>query len=357
MEMTQTHPIIDCMAEVFSANSRRFLLGVSGGVDSMCLLDASVRALRGVLQERELSSRIAVAHIDHGLRDTSKRDAEFVKAYAIEFGLPFFATRLTKPREGENLEAWARRERYKFFSSVMDKEGYESVLTAHHAGDYVETFLMRMLSNKEPRAIPSFNAHLRILRPLLGFKKTVILSYGEQFAIPFVEDETNLDTTRLRNLVRKSLIPFLEEEFGEGVSGRLTDQAASLERELQALEDISQSIIHEKLSFFSFGTRRWLEALKEVLETIPAPIGERVLKGIFLPFSRSPLGRESAGRLREFFLAGQVAIQLPGALEVRRRKGGICVSSMITVANETRTYDFDVEKSSGYVTKTDDDCC
>lgn len=327
------------MTELFSVDARRFLLAVSGGVDSMCLLDASVRVLSELLQGDEVSSRIAVAHVDHALRDTSKRDAQFVQTQAKALGVAVFATRLTEPGRGENVEAWARRERYKFFSSVMDMEGYDSVLTAHHGGDYLETFLMRILSNKEPRAIPAANTQLRIVRPLLAVKKTDILAYAEQFAIPFVEDETNLDTTRLRNSVRRTLIPLLEQEFGEGVSQRLTDQAASLERELQALDDIAQKIILEKFSSSVFGTREWLELLKNILEAMPNPIGERVVKALFLPFSRTPIGRESASRLREFLLSGEVAIQLPGALEIRRRKGGISVSSKLTGAKQAEAHE------------------
>lgn len=323
------------MAEIFSLDSQRLLLAVSGGVDSMCLLDASVRALRDVLEESELSSRIAVTHVDHALRETSVRDAQFVRTHAHEFGLTVFTTRLTGPSSGENVEAWARRERYEFFTSVMEKEGYDSVLTAHHAGDYLETFLMRILSNKEPRAIPTRNNQLRVFRPLLSFEKTDILAYAEQFALPFVEDETNRDTTRLRNSVRSSLIPLLEREFGEGVSQRLTDQAASIERELQALDDIAHRIIEEELATLTFGKRDWLATLKTVLETIPAPISERILKQLFLPYSRSPLGREASSRLREFFLSGEVAIQLPGALEVRRRNGGISVSTQLTTVRQS----------------------
>ena len=334
LDTARTHPLVAHMGEMFSVENHRFLLAVSGGVDSMCLLHASVQALRELLQESEVSSRIAVAHVDHALRDTSKRDVQFVQTQAEALGLTVFATRLTEPARGDNIEAWARRERYKFFSSVMDVGGYDSVLTAHHGGDYLETFLMRILSNKEPRAIPTVNKQLRILRPLLSFKKTDILAYAEQFAVPFVEDETNLDTTRLRNSVRRSLIPLLEQEFGEGVSQRLTDQAASLERELQALDDIAQKTILENFSSSVFGTREWLEVLKNILATMPNPIGERVVKALFLPFSRTPIGRESANRLREFLLSGEVAIQLPGALEIRRRKGGISVSSKLTAVKQ-----------------------
>ena len=321
------HPMIDRMAEVFSTHSGKFLLGVSGGIDSMCLLDASVRALRDIQCQPDISNRIGIAHVNHSLRETAYRDAKFVAHYAEGLHLPFFSTCLTPPDSGENVEAWARRERYSFFTHLMNTEGYDQVFIAHHGGDLLETFLMRILSNKEPRAIRAENLQLKALRPFLHFNREDILQYANTFDVPHVEDESNQDTARLRNLVRSTLIPFLEEKFGKGVSHSLKKQALSIEKELDALDEVAKTVAEGLLKELDFGNRIWLVRVKEILRDSPPAIGERVLRSLFLPYSRTPLGREASARLRNFLLSGEVAIQLPGGLEIRRRKGGLAIAS------------------------------
>ncbi len=96
--------------------------------------------------QRLKSLHLEVAHVDHGLRAESADDARFVQARCAELGVLFHVDRLGPKPETENMEAWARRERYGFFRRVMRERDLHHLLTAHNAHDVAETLLMRLIS-------------------------------------------------------------------------------------------------------------------------------------------------------------------------------------------------------------------
>lgn len=182
------------------------LIGVSGGVDSVVLLHILSNLKENAFLE------VSVAHIDHGIRDDSTSDKEFVESLASKFKVPFYAKKLTPPIS--NVEAWGREERYKFFDQIVQDQQIDYIVTAHHKGDLVETFLFRLLTgrmNSLSAPIKGIDLDRGILRPLLGIDKAEILEYAKHHEIPFREDSTNSDQSYKRNFIRHSIVPVLKE--------------------------------------------------------------------------------------------------------------------------------------------------
>ncbi|MCI5064471.1 tRNA lysidine(34) synthetase TilS [bacterium] len=307
-----------CAVREHLAVGGKYLVAFSGGVDSSVLLHLLL-ALRN-----ELSLTVEVAHVDHGFRRESGREAGLLQERCEADQIPFHLKRLPERPPGTNEEQWAREERYAFFRSLLEGRKLETVLTAHHQRDLVETFLMRLFSNKTPHCLPVYNPKLRSLRPLLSCTREEIVEYATEQQLSVLSDPSNDDLSYLRNAVRYAL-GFLRQTFGRGIEETLASQAKAIHQELAALEEVAAERV-ESLSECQFGERSWCARLRELLQAAPAPVGERMLQQLFLPLLGAPLGRRSAGQLREFFLSGETAVQLPQKVEIRRRGGGITVS-------------------------------
>ena len=301
------------------------IVAASGGVDSMVLLSLMLS-----LRER-FGFKVGAAHVDHGLRETSAHDADFVSEFCRSRGLPFFLKRLSPVPNGENVESWCRRERYGFFSVVVRTQKAFAVCTAHHADDVLETFLMRLLANKEPRGILGVDERRTLLRPLLQVRRSEIEAYALENHIKNVEDETNLQTTFVRNRIRNLLLPFISEHFG----GSSVDALASRGEYSAGDDELLSTLAEERLAGLpgssdssAFGSKGWVSAVRDALERAPHDlvwrIVERAFKGV-LPFR---LGRVKALELAEVLCGRRVAAQLPGGIKVRRSEGAITVSGV-----------------------------
>jgi tRNA(Ile)-lysidine synthetase-like protein len=170
----------------------KYLLAISGGVDSVVLLHKLVKA-----GEHEL----IVAHFDHGIRTDSAADARFVGALAACYGLPFVARREELgEKAGEEL---ARRRRYVFLREEARKHDAKLV-TAHHADDVVETIAINILRGTGWRGLAVLDA-ADITRPLLAKTKQEILEYALAHRLEWVEDSTNGEIRYLRNRLRRKI--------------------------------------------------------------------------------------------------------------------------------------------------------
>jgi tRNA(Ile)-lysidine synthase len=191
--------------------AQTYLVGVSGGRDSMAmlqwLLDAGCRQL-------------VVCHLDHGIRSASAADAAFVKAHAHILRLPEFVER--EEVRGPSLEAAARDARYRFFARAAKSSGCNRVLLAHHADDQVETFLFNLLrggpSAMKPSAVRTVDGtEMTLIRPFLGVWREEIDAFIAEHRVPFCEDESNADTRFTRNRLRHEGIPALGAAMGRDV--------------------------------------------------------------------------------------------------------------------------------------------
>jgi len=214
-------PLPPCEAALSSLPERP-LVGVSGGVDSVALLQALVKTGR----------KPVVLHFDHGWRAESGGDARFVRELADRLGLKYVGGKMRSTGKIHR-EAEARAARYAFFAKTAKKLGIADLVLAHHADDQVETFLMQLLrgSGAAGRGMDflSRRAGLVLHRPWLGVWKKEIVAYARKHRLPWRDDATNADTRHRRNLIRQRVLPYLQKQIGKQVADNLL-RAAEISR-------------------------------------------------------------------------------------------------------------------------------
>jgi tRNA(Ile)-lysidine synthetase-like protein len=181
-----------------------YVVAVSGGVDSVVLLDILVQQT-GHASSREL----VVAHFDHGIRHDSAQDRQFVERLAEFYELPF-EYEAAQLGAGASEEA-ARKARYAFLRRVRDEHRARSIVTAHHEDDVFETAVINLLRGTGRRGLSSLRTTDELYRPLLKTPKKHILAYAKRHNLQWREDSTNSDTNYLRNYVRQVIMPRFDE--------------------------------------------------------------------------------------------------------------------------------------------------
>lgn len=173
----------------------KYVVAVSGGVDSVVLLD--------VLSEHK-DLELVVAHFDHGIRSDSAVDAQFVAKLADTYGLPFMTERAELGREAS--EATARQARYAFLNRVKQQHEAQAIITAHHQDDVLETAILNVLRGTGRRGLTSLKSTGQLVRPLLQTPKTDIIQYALKRKLSWREDTTNHDERYTRNYIRNRLL-------------------------------------------------------------------------------------------------------------------------------------------------------
>ena len=209
-----------------------FVLAISGGIDSMVLLDIFNYTNRG---------KFVVAHFDHGMRPSSKADAEFVRRRAKDYGVKFYLGEGHLSPDAS--EAEAREARYKFLHEVAKKEGNALIVTAHHINDLAETVAINILRGTGWRGLaPFYGKKQRIARPFIHtdqpLAKYDIYMAASMAELPFRQDPTNCEDKYLRNRLRKPIFDaFFTDDYFKlielyakqiGLRGKIEDLAASL---------------------------------------------------------------------------------------------------------------------------------
>ena len=219
------------------------LAGVSGGPDSLCMLDAL----------HQLGYPLVVAHLDHGLRPESAQEAERLRQLAEKLGLPFVLERADvqgyADQNGLSTEEAARELRYRFLFAEASRRQAQAVAVGHTADDQVETVLMHLLRGSglaglrgmSYRSLPNpWSASLPLVRPLLGSWREEILEYLVQRGLQPTQDLSNLDVRYYRNRLRHELVPELEK-LNPGARLRLWRMADILGEDEQVLEQVEQA--------------------------------------------------------------------------------------------------------------------
>jgi len=190
----------------------RVVVGVSGGPDSTALLH-----ILNILKD-ELDFWIAVTHLDHGLRQESGADADFVAETAKRLGIEFRVKRmniLAVAKEFDvSVEEAGRRTRYQFLEETRISCQADVIATGHHRDDEVETFFLRIFRGSSIKGlcgIPPVRG--RIIRPLINTGRSEILDFLKQQEIPYRIDKTNLETDSDRNFIRNRILPVIESRF------------------------------------------------------------------------------------------------------------------------------------------------
>ena len=172
-----------------------YVLAVSGGVDSMVLLD--------ILAQQD-GLHLVVAHFDHGMRPDSAEDEQFVHKAAKSYGLAYYSERGALGSTAS--EAEAREARYDFLKRVQQQIGATAIITAHHQDDVLETAILNVLRGTGRKGLSSLKSTEKILRPLLKVPKNDIKSHALKQKLSWREDSTNHDERYTRNYIRHRLL-------------------------------------------------------------------------------------------------------------------------------------------------------
>ncbi|HXZ25936.1 MAG TPA: tRNA lysidine(34) synthetase TilS [Nitrospiria bacterium] len=237
------------------------LVAVSGGPDSICLVDALSRLVgwrpddqratgrAGIKQSGKRSGRFAgqlhLAHLHHGLRGAAAdEDAEFVQARARDYGWPATIGRIDAKREAVrlklSLQAAARECRYRFLKETADRVGAAWIAVAHTANDQAETLLLRLLRGSGPDGLAGMPLvrDARIVRPLLRVTREAVIEYLTRRERSFRLDRSNEDRHYTRNRIRAELLPLLARDYNPAIVSRLAATARLMAEERQLVDDL-----------------------------------------------------------------------------------------------------------------------
>jgi tRNA(Ile)-lysidine synthase len=324
---------------------------VSGGADSVALVHllCEFRAELGI-------GRLGVAHVNHCLRGAeSDGDEAFVRGVAEGLGLEFFCTRLDAPTPaGDNgdannnavdtaiddkdagddvsaaatskdtgLEAWARRERYRFFGGVMRASGFGFAATAHTADDQAETVLMRLARGagvRGARGILPVRAD-GVIRPLLGVERRELAEWLSARGIAHRVDSSNADARFRRNFVRAEVVPLIASRE-PGAARNIASFASDAARAWGVVEREAGKWAAAHVTKVNEGAFHVDKA--GLADTLLAPEALLVLFGEYgIPASRLHIGRvmESSGLSSGEYL-------LPGGWRFYPREDRVCFVQM-----------------------------
>ena len=192
----------------------KIAIALSGGVDSIVLFHLLVTEYKDSYKE------LVVFHINHGLREESYEEAEFVEKFVKDFDVKFYKEELNMSdleRDSHTSEEMLARElRYQAFNKMAKLEGVTKLLTAHHKNDQVENILMRLLTGRSIDHSLAIceeieMAGLTIYRPLLNSLKAELEEYAKEKNLHYYIDATNFDTDYTRNNIRHNIVPLLND--------------------------------------------------------------------------------------------------------------------------------------------------
>lgn len=215
----------------------KVLVACSGGLDSCVLLHLMAQ------QDCELM----VAHCNFKLRGAeSDQDQEFVRELAANYNADFFEktfeTKALLEQSGESLQMLARRLRYDWFEQLLQEQQVDYLMTAHHADDNLETFLInisRASGIKGICGIPSHND--KLLRPLLSFDRDTLRAFAKKEGLAWREDSSNASDAYLRNALRHNVIPKLKEQLPD-IESQLLQTQTYLQQDLKLLESLVEQL-------------------------------------------------------------------------------------------------------------------
>lgn len=194
------------------------LVAVSGGPDSMCLLDNLIN-LKEELQAKE----IAVAHLNHMIRQEAKSETEYVEEYCKNKNIKCFVkfVDIIKIAQEQKIgtEEAGRKERYAFFDEVANKINANKIAIAHNLNDNAETILMHILRGSGVSGLCGIKPYRegKFIRPLIKCERSEIEKYCEEKQLNPKLDKSNNDNTYTRNRIRNELIPYIKKEFNPNI--------------------------------------------------------------------------------------------------------------------------------------------
>ena len=278
---------------------KRLFLAVSGGIDSMVLLDLF----------HQLDYEIEVLHCNFSLRNTeSDGDEEFVRSFCEAKSIPVHIQKFDTNKFAEDsklsIQLAARKLRYDWFYSQLAKKNFDYILTAHHLDDNLETFLINLTRGTGLEGLTGIPAQNdKIIRPLLPFSREEIEKYASETNLKWREDSSNASDKYFRNKIRHNVVPVLKE-LNSGLLSSFQNTLDNLNQSQSLVEDAS-NLVHEnvikeegnqlkisinellKHSNFKAYLFQWLKdfeftAWNDIYELVTAQSGKQVFSDSFM---------------------------------------------------------------------------
>jgi tRNA(Ile)-lysidine synthase len=285
---------------------------LSGGRDSVCLLDVAVR----LADAGDGPERILAVHVNYGLRDEAADDERHCAALCERLGVELSVERPRRPEAGGNIQAWARDVRYATATRLALGAGPAAVVAAGHtADDQVETILYRLASSPSRRALLGMRPRDGLLvRPLLGVTRAQTTAYCEQRGIAWRDDVTNGGDRYARNRVRNGLVPALEQ-IHPAAAANVLRTAALLRDEGEVLDALVGAQLDER------GGR--LEIPLERLSALPPALRRLVVQRLADGAAGKlvPGAAKHAEEVADLRRAGRAMLDLGGGVRAVAERG------------------------------------
>ena len=236
-------------------NGEKVVLAVSGGPDSICMLDI-LNDIKNDLSI-DLKFEIIVAHVNHMIREEAENDERYVKKYCEEKQIEFYSKSIDVKKIANNnkigLEEAGRKERYNFFDEVLNKTNAQKIAIAHNKNDNVETVLMHILRGSGINGLKGIEAKRgKYIRPIINCERNEIEEYCNEKNLQPKIDKTNFENEYTRNKIRNLLIPYIQKEFNPNIIktiDRLSDLVTQEENYMdnQVKKIYEEILVDEKL--------------------------------------------------------------------------------------------------------------
>ena len=223
----------------------KIICGVSGGPDSICMLDI-LKDLK-----KELNFEIIVCHVNHLIREEAISDEEYVKKYCKENEIKCYIKRIDVKNYANNnkqgTEEAGRIVRYEFFEEILKKEKANKIAIAHNKNDKVETIIMNILRGSGVSGLKGIEPERnnKYIRPLIETQRSEIEKYCEENSLNPRIDKTNFINDCTRNKIRNIVLPYIKEEFNPNIIKTICRLSDVIKEEDEYLEQISIDIFNK----------------------------------------------------------------------------------------------------------------
>ena len=235
-------------------NGEKLVLGVSGGPDSIAMLDI----FNEIRQEEKnkLKFDIVVAHINHMIREEAKEDEEYVKKFCEEKNIEFYSKSIDIQEFANNnkigTEEAGRIARYKFFDEILEKTNSNKIAIAHNKNDNAETIIMNVIRGSGVSGLKGIEAKRgKYIRPLIECERFEIEEYCKEKELQPRIDKTNFENEYTRNKIRNVVIPYIKQEFNPNIIetlNRLSELVSEEEEYInRQVEKVYNEIVLEEI--------------------------------------------------------------------------------------------------------------
>lgn len=230
-------------------NGEKVVLAVSGGPDSICMLDILNDIKNDVTID--INFEIVVAHVNHMIRKEAEEDEKYVKKYCEEKQIEFYSKSIDVQKMANNnkigVEEAGRNARYDFFDEILERTNAQKIAIAHNKNDNVETVLMHIIRGSGINGLKGIEPERgKYIRPIIECERNEIEEYCTQKNLQPRIDKTNFENEYTRNKVRNLLIPYIQKEFNPNLI-KTIDRLSNLVAEEENYMDKQVENVYKEL--------------------------------------------------------------------------------------------------------------